>query len=157
MTLARIIPLLCLCMALISPPTNAAQLLIEAPWVAEAPPRSKVLAGYMTLNNPTGTLIEITRVTSADFSSIEIHRTVEQDGVARMLRQTHIEIAPHASFALSPGGYHLMLFNPTRALRDGDTTTLNFALNNGEVKTLQVPVKKNTGNTSSGNHSEHQH
>ncbi len=121
-------------------------------WIAEAPPSSKVMAGYMDIKNPTDTVLEITKVASADFSSIEIHRTVHEDGMARMLRQTGISVPANGSFELKPGGYHLMMFNPARAFKAGDSTQLIFTLADGSTSRFDVSVKKATGYADNGHH-----
>lgn len=129
-----------------------APILIENAWIAEAPPVSKVMAGYMDIHNPGDQKLEITRITSADFSSIEIHRTVHEDGMARMLRQSSIELAAGGHFELKPGSYHLMMFNPAKTLRAGDHSELIFTLANGTTTSLTVPVKKATGYADNGHH-----
>ena len=121
-------------------------------WIAEAPPTSKVMAGYMDIKNPSDTTLEITRVASADFSSIEIHRTVHEDGMARMLRQTGITVPANGSFELKPGGYHLMMFNPARAFKAGDSTQLIFTLADGSASRFDVTVKKASGYADNGHH-----
>ena len=121
------------------------ELQIANAWIAEAPPASKVMAGYMDINNPVDTSLEITKVASADFSSIEIHRTVHENGMARMLRQTGITVPANGSFELKPGGYHLMMFNPVRAFKAGDSTQLIFTLADGNTARFDVTVKRATG------------
>ncbi|RMD70852.1 MAG: copper chaperone PCu(A)C [Gammaproteobacteria bacterium] len=57
---------------------------VEHPWIPEAPPNAKVLAGYMTLVN-TGDAPEVlTGVESPLFQRVEMHRMVMEKGMARM-------------------------------------------------------------------------
>jgi hypothetical protein len=130
---------------------NAAITLKNA-WISEAPPMSKVMAAYMKIQNPGDKPVEIDKVSSPDFSSIEMHRTVITNGVASMLREKSIRIAAHGSFEFKPGHYHLMMFNPKKSFRAGDTSQLTFTLASGQSATFKVTVKKATGYASNGQH-----
>lgn len=110
------------------------------------------MSAYMDIHNLTDNAIEITRVSSSDFSSIEIHRTVEEEGIARMLRQSGITLPAGGSFEFSPGSYHLMLFNPSKRFKAGDSSHLVFTLADGKRLTFDVPVKKATGYAGNGHH-----
>ena len=47
-------------------------IVVKDPWVREAPPVSPVLAGYMIIENHTGTIQDLTAVTSSSFQKIRI-------------------------------------------------------------------------------------
>ena len=63
-------------------------------WIREAPPGSTVLAGYLTIHNHGSMPVTISGVSGEDFSSIEIHRIVTEDGMSRMQRAGALEIPP---------------------------------------------------------------
>jgi periplasmic copper chaperone A len=94
------------------------------PWIAEAPPGAKVMAGYLRLHNRSREALRCAGVSGADFGAGEIHRTVVEDGRSRMLRAQQIEVAAGGSIDLAPGGLHLMLFRPQREMPSGTRTTL---------------------------------
>lgn len=125
--------------------STTTMLTLENAWIAEAPPMSKVMAAYMDIQNPGAQAIEIETIASPDFSSIEIHRTVENNGVASMERLSSINIAAHNRFELKPGGYHLMMFNPKQPFKAGDSSQLMFTFSDDSTATFTVPVKKATG------------
>jgi copper(I)-binding protein len=58
-----------------APPVVVPPIVVKDAWVAEAPPVARVLACYMTIENPSDREQMLTRVTSPLFSDIEIHRT----------------------------------------------------------------------------------
>ena len=109
-------------------------------WIREAPPGSTVLAGYLTIHNHNSTPVTISGVSGEDFSSIEIHRIVTEDGMSRMQRAGALQISPGERFVLEPGGYHLMLFNPTRQLQADDSVTLLLEVKDGDGLPVQIPV-----------------
>lgn len=114
----------------------------ENAWISEAPPVSRVMVAYMTLKNTGAKDIEIIRAESDTYSSIEFHETVHQDGMARMVRYDSLKIGTNKKLELKRGGAHLMLFNPNRRLRAGDTVSIKFTTKDNTSKTIQVNVKK---------------
>ena len=81
---------------------------------------------------------------STNFEKIEFHLTVMKDGVASMHRQDDITIPAHSNFSFSPGKYHLMLFNPVQAVKNGDSVPLDLLFSNGETLTVEAEVKRAT-------------
>lgn len=122
------------------------------PWIAEAPPMSKVMAAYMDIENLGTEPVEINKISSDDFSSIEIHRSSEENGVARMTRQDDIHIAGHDHFMLEPGAYHLMMFNPKKRFTAGDTIRLTFSFAQGGSTAFDVAVQKLSNTNHTGHH-----
>ncbi|HUP92890.1 MAG TPA: copper chaperone PCu(A)C [Solimonas sp.] len=104
-------------------------------WIREAPPGATALAGYVTLSNAGPAAVRCDAVNGPDFGAVELHRTVVENGVSRMLRDQAIEIAPGATAQAAPGGLHLMLFRPLRQLRAGDRTSLTLRCGEHAVRT----------------------
>lgn len=131
---------LMLALAAVAPANAETDLRISNAWVREAPPGSHVLAGYLTIENQGPATVTISGISGDDFSSIEIHRTVIEDGMARMLSIGQLDIPAGDSFVLEPGGYHLMLFNPDRTLTTGDSVELLLHVSNGPCLPVKAPV-----------------
>ena len=131
---------LLLALAIASPANAETDLRISNAWVREAPPGSHVLAGYLTIENAGTTAVTISGISGDGFSSIEIHRTVIEDGMARMLSIGHLDIPAGDAVVLEPGGYHLMLFNPDRTLTSGDNVELLLHVSNGPCLPVNAPV-----------------
>ena len=126
---------------------------VSEPWVREAPPTSRVLAGYLTLVNTGDNTVTVTAISSPDFKNAEIHRTVIEAGIARMLPVKQLEVPAGGQLMLEPGGHHLMLFDPLRTLTAGETVTLIIHMNNGKQLSATAPVIRKTGE----DHSHHHH
>jgi len=71
-----------------------------------------------------------------------IHRTVVKGGMAGMEHAPQVELTPNASLIFSPGGYHLMLMNPRRALHAGDRVYINLEFRGGVVLPVAFEVRK---------------
>ena len=121
-------------------------------WIREAPPSSKVLAAYMSINNPGETAITVKGISSPDFESAEVHRTVINEGVARMLHVEQLEVPANGNVKLEPGGLHLMLFNPERTLAAGDTVSLTIYLDNDTCMTISTAVVRQVNDDQTHQH-----
>jgi copper(I)-binding protein len=130
-----------------------ATLTISEPWIREAPPTVRVMAGYMAMVNTGNTTVTVTSISSPDFERAEVHRTVVEAGIARMLPVKQLEIPANSQLKLEPGGLHLMLFNPQRPLPEGATVTLIIHRSNGSKVTATASVIRKTGE----DHSHHHH
>lgn len=105
-------------------------LAVEQAWIREAPPGA-MSAAYARLTNRGKRPLAVDGARSPDFGGAGLHRTVVDDsGIARM-REGTLEIAPGASAMLEPGGWHLMLFDPARPLKAGDTVPLTLTCGAG--------------------------
>lgn len=124
-------------------------LLIKQAWIPEAPPSARVMAGFMDIHNSGNQDIDIISVSSAQFDSVEMHLSIEENGTAKMLPQKQLTIPAQGKLVLTSGSYHLMLIKPLKRLLEGDKAALRFSLSNGETINLNVTVKKNSAaNTS---------
>ena len=129
---------------------------VSEAWIREAPPGADVLAAYLRLENTAGDTVVVSAFQSRDFGHIEIHRTVVEEGVARMLPVERLEIASGEAIALEPGGMHLMLFRPARSLRQDDRVVFSLELADGRSQTFEATVRRETGDDSHRHH-HHKH
>ena len=129
---------------------QAAELLIEDAWVRQPPPGAMATGGFMTLKNPGREPVDVVAARSDIAAWVEIHRTVEQDGVARMVEQEKLTIPPGRELKLEPGGYHLMMMQPAR-ITEGDWVHITIRFGDGVEQTLHAPVVRKAG----GRHKHH--
>ena len=87
------------------------------------------LAGYFTLHNTGSQALRLVSASSPVFAMAHLHRSMEQNGMSRMVPVTQLDIAPGDSVRFAPGGYHLMLMHRQQPLRVGDQVPvlLHFA------------------------------
>lgn len=136
--------LIALCLMWVATAAHAADagLKVEQAWIREAPPGMQMLAGYARLTNAGELDMRITEARSDAFDTIEIHRTVEEDGVSRMRPAGTLEIASGKSVELAPGGLHLMLMHPRKELKDGATVVIDFLGPDGMPMPAVFTVRK---------------
>ena len=111
-------------------------------WIREAPPNATAMAGYMQVVNHTDTDKQLITAHSADFKIVEFHRSVEKNGVYRMVRHKQLTVPANGTLELKPGDFHLMLITPHKKLKEGDVTTVKLVLADDSSVSHEFPVKK---------------
>ena len=86
-----------------------APLLAEQLQIVRPLPGMNIGAGYLTLRNNSDQQISITRVHSPELESVEMHESVLEDGISRMVKLQEVVILPGQNLRFEPGAKHLML------------------------------------------------
>lgn len=103
-------------------------------------PGRSVSAGYFMLNNSSAKQMTLTAVTSDAFERVELHQHSHKDGMMRMEQIEKIVIPAGEHVELSPGGLHLMLFEPTKTLQVGQSVELILHFADGQQTAVSVPA-----------------
>ena len=131
---------LALILLLMFSPIASAELDVRDPWIKNLPASVPVRAGYMTIHNPQSKAVSIVSLRSDAFASIEIHQTIEQDGMMRMEQVPSLKIEPNSSVQLAPGGLHLMMMNPSEPTQPGDLLEIVIVLDDGSEQRVEMQV-----------------
>ncbi len=126
-------------------PVYAGDITVEDPWIREAPPTMSMLGGFMKLHNKGDRDRNIVSAEGADYGWIELHRTMMQEGMARMVPQEQITIPAGGMVELKPGDYHLMLMQPKRQLKAGDVSKVTVKFADGETMEIELTVRQGGG------------
>ncbi len=119
---------------------SAAELDVHDPWVALAPPGAHATAAFMELENPGEEAIDVVSADADGFKKVELHESVNEDGMHRMIEQERITVPAGGMVRLAPGGYHVMLIGPQRSLEEGETVLVELGLGDGSRIEVQAPV-----------------
>lgn len=130
-----------------------AQAVLEGAWVRALPPTQANTAAYVTVHNRGSELLSVTGGSTALASRVELHDTVEVDGMLRMQQQASVEVPAGGSIAFAPGGLHLMLLELERMPAEGEVLTLCLEIN-GEPVCTDAETRRD-GQVGSGH--EHHH
>ena len=131
---------LALILLLMFSPIASAELDVRDPWIKNLPASVPVRAGYMTIHNPQSKAVSIVSLRSNAFASIEIHQTIEQDGMMRMEQVRSLYIESNSSVQLAPGGLHLMMMNPSEPTQPGDLLEIVIVLDDGSEQRVEMQV-----------------
>lgn len=121
---------------------TTSNLVVSDAWIREAPANTMVLAGYIMIDNSDDHKHRLLGASSSVFEWIEMHRTVQDGNVVRMVPLDSLTLAPGGRLVMEPGGNHLMLMNPNTQLRAGDEVTITLRFQDGLELTVPFQVKK---------------
>lgn len=143
------------------PDISAARLML-------APPGASIAAGYFELRNPGQGALELLRVSSPAFESVEMHETVEVDGLSRMRAVESVNVPAGGTVSFEPGGKHLMLMGPRIGDAPPAELPLTLELRGADGSSLKVdarfaveqaggPQEPDSGHEHHDHHHDHAH
>jgi hypothetical protein len=137
-----------ICAAVVAAPLSAqAQLAVKDAWVRASVPQQDTTGAFMTLRSAEA--VRVVGVRSPVAGMSELHETRIEQGVAKMLPVTAIEIPAGGSAELKPGGYHVMLMGLKQQVKEGESVPLTvlYEGKDGKRHSLEVkaPVRPITG------------
>jgi copper(I)-binding protein len=121
---------------------KAGDLVILEAWARATP--VKTGAAYITVRNDGASADRLTGVSSDAAMMAHLHETKNDNGVMQMRPVDGIDLPPHATVTLKPGGYHIMLMGLTAPLKEGDSFPLALTFAKAGTVTVSVIVKPAT-------------
>ncbi len=122
---------------------------VEAAWVRLPAAAGGSGAAYFRLEgNIEGT--RLTSVTSPLIRRIELHETVEKNGVTKMEKRKDVEFPYRGALEFKPGGRHAMLFGIHKSVKAGGTVPLTFSFNTAPPVTVNAEVRDASGEKHEG-------
>jgi copper(I)-binding protein len=123
---------------------NAVDLAVTDAWI-RALPASEPSGGYFTLHNGTAKAVTLASATSPGCGMLMLHQSENMGGMASMKDVASVNVPAGGTIKFSPGGYHLMCMDATKAIKPGATVpvTLNFA--DGKKVVANFAVKNAAG------------
>ncbi|MGX6604554.1 copper chaperone PCu(A)C [Micromonosporaceae bacterium Da 78-11] len=123
---------------------SAAALTVKDPWV-KAGPVGEMTAAFGVLTNGTGADLTVTGAESS-VSPMELHEMTMKDGKMVMQpKQGGFVIKAGGTHELSPGGDHLMLMKPAKAIEPGDEVSFILELADGSTVAFSAIAKPFAG------------
>lgn len=99
-------------------------------------------AAFFTIINPAPEADRLMSVASDVAQSAEIHETIDDGGVMKMIPQPQgFEVPARGRLELKTGGKHIMLMGLKESLEVGDTFQLTLNFEKAGPITIIVPVK----------------
>jgi len=90
-------------------------------------------AGFARFDNDCDNAATIVSASSPAFADTTVHASSVVDGISRMRAIPELRVGPHTVAEFKPGGLHLMLMQPKRALHNGDKIPVEFHLADGRT------------------------
>ncbi|WP_319534225.1 copper chaperone PCu(A)C [uncultured Vibrio sp.] len=120
---------------------EAGKIHIDHPWSREAPPNAPVIGGFLQLNNHGDTEDSLIAAETPIAGRVELHNHIMEDGVMKMVKVSEINVPANGSVALEPGSFHLMIFNPTQTLKEGDRFPVTLTFKNAGKIDVEIAVE----------------
>ncbi len=118
------------------------KIVVEHPWVQEPPPGPKTTMAGMVIKNEGDEEDVLLGVKSNIADKVELHKTIFENGVAKMIHQKEIVIPPKGKVEFKHHGYHIMLIGLKKPLKEGEKVKLTLIFKrSGEIE-VEAPVVK---------------
>ncbi len=108
----------------------ASAIRVEQAWIRWLP-AGLPAGGYVTLTNGSDHAIVLVGAASPDYNQVQLHRSVMQGGLSKMVPVAAISIPAHSTLDFVALGYHLMLMNPRVSLSPGDHVPIELRFADG--------------------------
>ncbi len=121
----------------------AAQVAVANAWVRGTVAGQKATGAFMELKSPADTAL--VAVASPSASIVEIHEMKMDGGMMTMRAVDRIALPAGKAVELKPGGYHVMLMDLAKPLKEGDSVPLKLTFEDKAGKKVtqdvNVPVR----------------
>lgn len=120
----------------------AKNVIISNAWVRATNPGQSVGAAYMTLTAKQD--MTLMHIESDVTPSVEIHSMSMTSGVMKMRMLENLPLSANKPYALTPGGFHIMLFDLKKPLNAGEKVNLTLHFKNKLTsfkQSILVPVQ----------------
>jgi len=112
---------------------------VEHAWIRWLPAKLPA-AGYAVIRNEGDDTLRLTGASSPDYGMVVLHHSRLAQGDSTMEMVNHLDIPAHGSVKLAPGGYHLMLSQPTHTIKPGDHVKMTLEFAGGTRLQADFPV-----------------
>ena len=120
---------------------KAGDLVISQAWTRATPGGAKTGGGFLTIENKGSAPDKLIGASSDGAGKVEVHEMTMNNGVMKMRPvEGGLTIDPGKTVKLAPGGYHLMMTDLKKPLKQGDKmpVTLEFEKAGKVAVTLDV-------------------
>ncbi|UVW30176.1 copper chaperone PCu(A)C [Massilia sp. H6] len=129
-----------------------AQVTVSDAWIRATVPQQKVTGAFMRLQSATPARLVAVQAEVA--GRAELHEMAMDGQTMRMRRLDAVELPAGKPVNLASGGYHIMLMDLRRQVKDGETVALTLTVQDGAGKRqdvkVSVPVKPLTHSAHAG-------
>jgi copper(I)-binding protein len=147
LTLERFMKPLIIISALLFSTFSQAQLMIDHATVRAMPPGQPNTAAFLHIKNTGNKDVRLIKAESNVAKIAEFHSHTKNDqGMMKMAKQSHIDIAAGREFIFKTGGHHIMLMGLFKPLQVGETISITIEDSEGEKYPFTLPVVSIMGN-----------
>lgn len=116
-----------------------AQVTVTEPWVRGTVPSQKATGAFMQLKS--GQEAKLVEARSPVAGIVEVHKMTMKDGVMSMRAIPVLPLPAGKVIELTPGGYHVMLLDLNKQLKEGETVPITLVIEGADMKRQTLEVK----------------
>jgi copper(I)-binding protein len=116
-----------------------AQVKVSDPWVRATVPHQSATGAYMTLESPRDA--RVVSVSSPVAGVVELHEMKMEKEIMRMRAVASVALPAGKGVELKPGGYHVMMMNLKRQMKEGDVVPITLVVEGKDGKRETIEVK----------------
>ena len=115
-----------------------AEITVTHAWIRGTVPGQRATGAFMELHSSNDA--SLVAVATPAAKAAEIHNMVQDGGVMKMRAIPALALPAGKTVEMGPGGYHVMLLDIAKPMKEGETVplTLTFKDPNGQTTTQQV-------------------
>jgi len=126
-------------------------------WVRATPPGARTTAIYLTLSNTGSSDMKLVAASAEISERLELHTHKHADGMMKMQQVDFIALPSGSEALLAPHGDHIMVFDLSEPLKEGEMITLTLSFGDGSEQVVEVPVRKEGPADSQMRHTKNKH
>jgi copper(I)-binding protein len=132
----------------------AAQVTVSDPWIRGTVPQQVATGAFMQLKSAKDAKLVEARSPAAGV--VEIHEMTMQNNVMRMRAVQALALPAGSTVELKPGGYHMMLMDLKRQLREGEVVPVTLIVESaGKREAIELMAKVRAASASGGTMKKH--
>ena len=116
-----------------------AQVTVLDPWVRATVPNQKASGAFMRVQSTANA--RLVGVSTPAAGRAELHEMAMENNTMRMRQVDAIELPAGKPVNLASGGYHVMLFDLKRQLKEGETVPVTLVVQDAAKKSSSVTVE----------------
>jgi len=137
--------IICILIFILTQNLYAADITIINSYIRLMPPGVKMTAGYFLIDNKMNSDVTLIEASSSGFKTVEIHNTVKQGDIMKMIKQDSVIVKANSKLEFKPMSYHLMLIEPEKKFKKDDEVDITFKFLDGSSVTEKFIFKKMSG------------
>ena len=115
---------------------------IEDAWIRAMPSKAMSTAAFMKITNKLPNEVKLISADIDGVQSVELHKTMSDGKVMRMVKQSHIPLLANSSIVLKPGSWHIMMIGLEKQFSEGSVHQIQLNFDNGFTQNIKIRVKK---------------
>ncbi|WP_162047758.1 copper chaperone PCu(A)C [Vibrio taketomensis] len=127
---------------LLTPLANAASVVFEHPYARATPPHAATSAVFVEIINQSDNDKAIISASTPVAGKVELHDVIKHGDMMKMRQIEQVLLPANSQTTLKPGSLHIMLFDLTKPLTEGESIEVSVRFDDGTSQTFMAPIKK---------------